>query len=403
MTRPWLRWLANAFVIGYALDAGLSGVEEAFRATTGATWLLGPRSVLAQLVLVAALCMPLASALTPRLPTTLFLLLSASALWLNFGAAPLALIVGPELLVPVAVATQIAIALVAFAWIRLRNGGQGWLLRPASFDGRFFSPWHTAVCCAGLAIVGVPAAVLYAVLWVASSIQLETQGFVSFDTAGVSLADRRYVRADREVRLVGMMHIGEEENYREVTRSFTGADTAVLQEGVTDEQSLLRTPLSYGRVADFLGLDEQEDLASYLHDRPEEREVAGEGPPVFLHADVDVSAFAPQTVAWLERVAGLYAADDPLQALRTLSAWAAERSEDWPVLAEDLITRRNEHLLTRLDEALVEYQRIIVPWGALHLPGIESAIFQRGFERTQEARHRLLTWRGIVRRLLDTR
>lgn len=392
---PWLRWLANAFVVGYAADAGLSVLDEALRAATGSTLLLAPRNALARLVLWAALWMPVALALTPRLPTALFLLLSLSALWLGSGAAPLALLVAAP--APVATAIQAAIAALAFVWIRLRNRGAGWLLRPEALAGRDFSPAHSLGFVAGALLLGLPALALYLAVLAATTIQVATQGFVAFDLAGVSLADRRYTRGDHEVRLVGMMHVGEEERYRALARSFGGAGTIVLQEGVTDERARLRTQLSYGRVAALLGLEEQDDLAGYLADEGEPAPADG---PVFVHADLDLADFAPETIAWLEQAAAVYGADEPWAALRAFGDWSAARAEQWPILERDLFTRRNEHLLARLDEALAASERVVVPWGALHLPAIEAGLVARGFERTRAEEHRLLGWRGIAERLL---
>ncbi|MEX2206334.1 MAG: TraB/GumN family protein [Myxococcota bacterium] len=398
MTLPWLRRSANGFVLAYAADACVSGLEEALRAATGSIMLLGPRNALAQLVLWAALLVPLAVTLTPRLPTALFLFLSVSALWLNFGAAPLLLLLGsPAALGPTAVGIQLAISAFAFVRIRRRNSGAGWLLRDAALVGRSFSLGHSLAWAAGLLLVGLPAVALYVLLWAASSVQVATQGFVAFDASGVVLADRRYTRADREVRLVGMMHVGEQEGYRALVRSFAGEDTAVLKEGVTDGGDRLETPLSYGRVAAIVGLDDQEDLEAYFEDDQLDEEQG----PVFLHADVDVASFAPETIAWLEQIAQVFAADDFRTALRGFGAWSSARRDQWPIVERDLIARRNQHLVARLDEALADYARIVVPWGALHLPAIEAALLERGFVRTAAAQHRLLHWRGIAAKLVE--
>jgi hypothetical protein len=400
VTRPWLRWLANGFVLAYAADAGLSGLDEALRAATDSTALLGARNALAGLVMWASLAVPLAVALTPRLPAALFLVLALSALWLNFGAAPLPLWVGANALAPVAVGSQLALAALSFVWIRRRNGGAGWLLRDETLAGPSFAPLRSLAWCAGLLFVGLPLVALYLVLWGAASIQHATAGFIAFDASGVLLSDRRYTREDREVRLVGMMHLGDGEAYRALVRSFGGEETAVLQEGVTDAQGLMAKPLSYGRAAAILGLDEQEALETYEEDVDEPDE---EPSPTFLHADVDVSSFAPETRAWLERIAQLYAADDFWQELRALGAWTSERAAEWPTVQRDIFARRNEHVLGRLDETLAHYRRVVVPWGALHQPALEQAVLERGFERAEETRHRLFRWRDIAATLAQQR
>ena len=45
---------------------------------------------------------------------------------------------------------------------------------------------------------------------------------------------------------------------------------------------------------------------------------------------------------------------------------------------------------------MTEFEHVIVPWGALHLPDIEEAILADGFEPTARNRHRLLSWATIA-------
>ncbi len=394
---PWLRWIANGFVIAYAGEACLSGLDDAVRAATGSSMLLAPRRVLAWAVLLAAFFVPVAVTLTPRLPARLFLLLSVSAVWLSLGAAPLLILVGsPAAVGPTATGIQLAISALAFVWILRRNGGQGWLLTDAALAGAGFSLRRSLAWAASLLALGLPAAGLYVLVSGATWLQFATQGFVAFDASGVVLADRRYTRADREVRLVGMLHIGDEVGYRALVRSFAGADTAVLQEGVSDDGQWLKTPLSYGRAAAVLGLDSQENLETYFQDSLDD-----EGEPVFLHADVDVASFEPETIAWMEQLAQVYAADDFWTALRRFGAWTSERQDEWPIVERDIFTSRNEYLVARLDEALMDYSRVVVPWGAAHLPAIEAAVLERGFVQTDAVSHRLFNWRSIAARLAE--
>lgn len=59
-------------------------------------------------------------------------------------------------------------------------------------------------------------------------------------------------------------------------------------------------------------------------------------------------------------------------------------------LLQDILVLRNQHLLEALDMALPEYQRVVIPWGAYHLPDIEEGLEQRGFTQTGERRHTLI-------------
>jgi hypothetical protein len=398
MKRRCLPLLANLFVAGYTLDASFSLLEEGLRALTGSTLLLGPRNALAALVMYAAvLCLP-ALVITPRLPVSVFLPLVLSALWLNLGAAPLPLVIESGSGLGLAAASlQVAVAAVALLWIRRRNGGRSWLFTADSLTGPALSLRHSLGFAVATVFLLVPASVVYILVFLATWVQLGTQGFVSFDLVGVSLEARRYVRADREIRLVGMMHIGEEEAYRELVSSFVTESTVVLAEGISDERAILEVPLSYERAARALGLEQQDDLYRYLAESADD-----EFPdwPVVRHADLDMSDFAPETIEWLAWVAGVWDSNRPVAALMKLLSRFSEGDNEWAIVERDIFQRRNEHLLAEVEAALEDYERVVVPWGGLHLPFIEGAILERGFDPTDRDRRRLISWLTIGTALL---
>jgi hypothetical protein len=394
MRGRWLALFANAFVGGCALDATLSLAEEILRASTGSTLLLAARNALAlPVVAAAALCLPLL-ALTPRLPTLPLLALSLGVLWLNLGAAPLPLLVGSTAgLGLVTASLQVAFVAAALLWMRQRAAGRGWLLTEQSLTGPALSLRHTLGFAAGSVFLLLPAAFLYLLVSIATWLQLATQSFVSFDAVGVSLSDRLYARDGREIRLIGMMHIGEGEAYRELVSSFVGESTIVLEEGVSDAGGALEQPLSYERAARVLGLEPQGDLEQYLE------EVAPDTPrrwPTLRRADVDVSDFSPLTVQWLTWAGKVWSSDDPLAALLRFVHRSSQKVEELEIVERDIIQLRNEHLLGEIDRALEDYERVVVPWGALHLPFIERAILERGFDPTHTTRHRLISWLGVA-------
>ena len=55
-------------------------------------------------------------------------------------------------------------------------------------------------------------------------------------------------------------------------------------------------------------------------------------------------------------------------------------------LLDDLLRKRNRHLLEELQARLPETDHIIVPWGVAHMPGIAAEIQKAGFrlDETQE-------------------
>ena len=58
----------------------------------------------------------------------------------------------------------------------------------------------------------------------------------------------------------------------------------------------------------------------------------------------------------------------------------------------DLIDLRNAHLLAELETSLDERDVVVVPWGALHLPGIEQGVQELGFALNAETDRRVISW-----------
>lgn len=397
MTPSWLRFCANALVVLSLADGTLSLCEEILREMTGAFWLMGPRSFLATIVLFGVVLSLPAMALTPRLPLAVFLPLALGTLWLGAGALPVGNAFSTAFGYGVAGSLlQIALAGIAMAMIRRHNGGRRWLFdahsphRPAISWSRSFG------FALGAVVLGIPGFLLYSALAMASWVENTTQGFVAFDLSGVSLADRRYERDDREIRLVGMMHIGEEAAYREIVSSFATDETVVLAEGLTDREGLLSDSLHYGGAAEALGLAPQQDLREYLVDADAPGGVPPRWPEI-RHADLDASTFSPETIEWLRWASGIWASEDLASALREILA--AMRETDPEVLAafqRDILDRRNEHLYGEIETALEDYERVVVPWGALHLPAVERTVTDWGFEETSRRLHPLISWGTIL-------
>lgn len=387
----WSDGFTNAFLLIYAVDGGLSLLEETLRLATGQTALLGLRNAVALPVFyVSFLAIPFL-ATTPRLPARLLLPLFVSTLWLGNLAAPLPLLIDPPALGLVTAGLQVAFAGLAYAWVRRRQGGWLWV---TPTETPAFAWRHWLRMMALVVFVVIPGFALYGLVLFPTVIHVETRGFVDFDTQGILLEDRRYVRADdgKEVRLVGMMHVGEADAYRDLVRSFATESTVVLEEGVSDDEVVMEKGLDYDGMAGLLGLETQQALASYLADP--ETDALPEW-PVLRRADVDLSAFAPETIAWLERTQELWSSRGVREALRETRRVALEEPEVVRQVQHDLFTLRNEKLLRELDAALPEFDRVIVPWGALHLPEFEVAVLERGFEPTTRERRRLVSWKTV--------
>jgi hypothetical protein len=388
----WLCSFANAVLALSASDALLSLADESVRAATGSSWFAVPRGAVAKLAATVPTML-----VTPRLPVAVFAPLVIATLWLTLGAAPLSLwIESPGLLAVTGCVLQLAAVAVALAVVRARNGGRSWWFDAASPAQPAFAWRHSLAVGTALCTLGPLLIAGYAGVALSTWFQRVTHGFVHVDWTGVSLADRHYRRGDREIRLVGMMHVGDPAAYRALTRTFAHESTIVLAEGVSDRGARLVGSLHYGRAAQALGLAPQQELGSYLAEG-EGEEVGTREWPVVRHADVDASVFSDDTIDCIQWAGEVWDAPDLASAVRQILRGARERGpEQLAVFEAEVLGLRNEHLMQEITRALPEYDHVVVPWGALHLPAIEEAVLGWGFTETSRELHPLFAWRTVA-------
>jgi hypothetical protein len=271
---------------------------------------------------------------------------------------------------------------LAWAAVLLQiRGGRPWL-RVGALRGPAFSWWSSLrFACGSVALL--PAVALAFAVLIGACITRFTGGYLALHPGGFDLMERTFVKGDQRVRLVGMMHLGDQAAYGRLVRGFEGEGIAVLAEGVTDRQGLLGGHLRYKQVAARAGLDAQQDLLTYC-------------PGLYLvHADVDLSEMHPQTVEALRHAERLFERLD-LASLREWFAWSQTVTPEFQeIFWEDVLERRNAEVLRHLDDTLaLAWPEVIIPWGAGHMPDLDAAVRARGFTVEREHRHRLVGWGG---------
>jgi len=386
--------LANVFMVAYALDAALSLVVLGLQPELFLPWLAVLQRLLALFVHMMVFGCLFMIAVSARLPMLLLLGLCLSVFWLASGGAPFPLVIPPDAGLSVALAgIQLVFAVLVALRVRRLNRGSGWLLRDDTLETAAVGLMRPVRFVATLVVLVVPLAAVYLFVSLATWLQVETERFVSLDLSGIELADRRYVHAGRELRLVGMMHLGEDETYHAITETFDTEDTIVLEEGVSDADEMLTGTLSYARLAEALGLNAQQPIASYFSSQGG----ASVTPqwPVIRNADVDARLFAPTTREVLAHAAQVWGADQPAAGFWMLYTHLLENPEVADQFFYDIVEMRNHHLLSEIKEAFGHYPRVIVPWGALHLPQIERRMLEDGFVLQQETRRRILAWKTL--------
>jgi len=134
-------------------------------------------------------------------------------------------------------------------------------------------------------------------------------------------------------------------------------------------------------MATKLGLAEQ--VKEFKPDRGE-----------MVRADIDVDQFATNTIDFLNLVTLIQAKglnDENLQKLIRYSPSPTFQEQ----LLNDLLRKRNRHLLEQINARLPQSDNLIVPWGAAHMPEIAGAIQKGGFRLAQTREYVAIRFRSV--------
>lgn len=243
-----------------------------------------------------------------------------------------------------------------------------WPLVPERYLGqRRFSWLNLSLFAAANVFVALPVVAVYFILCTALAVSHFTAGFLTLHPTGLTAQVRQYGRGDgKKVELVPMAHVADAGFYRTISESFP-TNSVVLMEGVTDERKLLTNGISYKRMARSLGLSEQ-----VQEFKPQAQRV---------RADIDVDQFSTNTIELLNIAMLIHAKGVNAETLVKLAQYSPPANIDQQLL-DDLLKKRNLHLLKVLQTELARSNLIIVPWGAGHMPEISKAIEKEGFHLT---------------------
>jgi hypothetical protein len=118
-----------------------------------------------------------------------------------------------------------------------------------------------------------------------------------------------------------------------------------------------------------------------------------------LRADVDVSDFRPPTLLLLNAL-GKHLQENSsfVNGFLALNAWGEKNitPEMSEVIMDDILHRRNKEVLSYLEKALVNYDTVVIPWGALHMKEIEAEVLKRGFKLQEEQERVSIDFRKVL-------
>lgn len=382
-----MRRFANLYIVLFLIDAGLSLTDElstVFAAHLPALSMV--RNFVAFLVIGLSLAVYFLLGLDRRLPKRVFLPLTLYAFWCSLALWPLLDMISRESRGVTAAFGQVFIGGVALITLRSFYGCN---LLPADFFQRPLFGWRNTLVFSAVNLLLFPLLLVYTVMASGSYyLDQQTAGFMRVSPVGIYTSERSYHHAGKVVRLVAMMHVARKGYYQELFASLPAKGTIILAEGVTDQDRLLKGRFDYGRLANLVGLSSQGmmRLDGNLLELGD-LELAGElerdeTKPDIVHADMDLNRFDPLTIEFLNVIARTLLGDKPLaQGFAAYNDWVKVHGTPEMIsgVMADILHKRNAVVIDALQRSLDRYDTIVVPWGGMHMPAIESALLERGF------------------------
>jgi hypothetical protein len=367
VVRQLVAILLSACLGLFLADAAISLLDDTLIVLFGTHLLSGLRGMVCLFAMLVALVVYALMGLTPMIPKRLFLPLTLFNPVMALAVVPL-LIYFYSRIQQVAWVISFGQVLFGLGILCLVQGG--FKLRWPLVAATQLAPWRFSwrnlsfFLLANLLLL-LPAVIGYLVLCASLAVGHFSDGFLALRPAGLTVRVRKYARNDgKTIQLFPMSHIGEFDFYRKVAQSFP-TNSIILMEGVTDDRNLLTNKITYKRMATSLGLAEQHE---------EFNPTQGQMVP----ADVDVAQFTTNTIGFLNFVMLIHAkglnAETVLKLLRYSPPPQFEEQ-----LWDDLLRKRNRHLLEEIRARLPQTEHIIVPWGVAHMPEIAREIQSSGF------------------------
>lgn len=346
----------------------------------GVTALAELRLLVAYLTILLSLPTFALLALVPALPRRALLPPVLFVMWGAFGFPPLLAVYEFSPLARGLAFAQLVLAGLAFLAVRRSNEAESWWLGPglerAAFDRAHFLRFAAiSVILTPLVIAGL--LITSGALW----IRAQTSDFLSLGLRGVYAQERTYTRGNKTVHLIAMAHFGDESFYRAVMQSIPGEDTLVLAEGVSDRTGLLTdfpAPAEFAELAAHIGLTAQAQV-------PMDDVAAG---------DIDASELSEETLRFLNAIGAAIRAETLLEGLKLYVGYVETlEPQRVELIMRDILEVRNQHVLDQLSSSLDAHERFVLPWGALHMPGLEQGVLALGFTpATTRARPVISFW-----------
>jgi len=382
------RILLNAMLIVFVVDAGAAFVDELIHLITDWHILSFVRLPTNLIMTLSTPFIWLAIVVSPRVPKSVFGPILVFLTWVICGAMPMPIYLGLTSFGFGLAVIELLVAGAVVARMWQLNNGKGFLVTEEHLnEGPFFSATNAAGITAATLFLGPPALAIYSFVSIDLACKVYSADFVGINLSGFEVAHKQYTKGDKTIDLIGMAHLGDQRVYDTMFDGIEANDrTILLEEGVADSEGHLGSGPLYDKMAERVGLSTQKSMKTMT-----DLEVR--------NADVDVKEFHPDTLKLLGLVLEIYRADDPLPPLMAYISFA-QGMEDPEAMGDmvynDLIVLRNDILDEHIDKALLDHDRIVVPWGAYHMKDVEPRVLEKGFTEVSDVRHTLVPFKLLL-------
>ncbi len=371
----WKAFILNAYVLAFTAEGALHLFGNAFGQTVP--------SIAYSVVMLLALFLILMIGSYRNLPWRPLAPALLFSLWEGclFLPAPAYIEAGKLSIFTASInlATGIAVLLA----VRNFTCGTGFLFKSKQLHACEFSLARTLKATFLKLFVLLPLLLVYLVGSAQLMVTKLSAGFLQLDMKGLHTESRTYELDGHKIHLLPTVHIGSSGFYEQITSKLSAEGTVLLPEGVTDKNGLLKNQLDYTAPADSIGLAAQPRLT------PKKASLV-EHP-----CDVDISEMSAETVAILNAVAKAIQAASDKNTLGALTAMSEIGEPDMNHLIADVLELRNAHVIQGLKQVLGNYEHIVIPWGAAHMPGIEREVIKLNAHLIESHRNTVFLWSDL--------
>ena len=374
---------ANLFMLLFFFDGVISLMDDVAVLAFGVSTLHTLRGFFAFLPFVLSFPLYFLTGCMAGFPKRVLLPMALFQIWCGiFLALPLPIYLGVQRTNLLLSSVQLFMSIIASFYLHQTTQKKTWFFTAADFSHLVFGWKRVVGFVAANVIVVVPLLTVYLAACISIAASHLSRGFILLDMDGISIEARTYTHQGRHLYLLPTFHVAESNFFRTLIESLPESSTAVILEGVTDKHGLAQTGLNYSQLAHRLGLEAQDNrifMARHAVKR----------------CDVDISYFSAETRSFINAASRSMQQWSSGNRITALTESMLSPRPNPNLLWQDLVEMRNRRVIECMHRFMEEYDNLLVPWGAAHMPGLEKEVLKWGAILKNRRRVRVLNWRHL--------